>query len=63
MKGADRKKITELCDATFHSSVGTGVSQIAKSIIEELNAIAPDQFNKGTKTYDFKVKSILIGLC
>eukprot|EP01114_Cavostelium_apophysatum_P008095 TRINITY_DN2037_c0_g1_i3.p1 TRINITY_DN2037_c0_g1~~TRINITY_DN2037_c0_g1_i3.p1 ORF type:complete len:968 (+),score=390.05 TRINITY_DN2037_c0_g1_i3:690-3593(+) len=48
LKGADRKKLAELCDGNFSSQVGNGVAQICRSIIEELNGIQ----NGGR--YDFK---------
>lgn len=54
LKGADKKKITEVCDSGFYSTVGTGISQIAKSIIDEVSNINVDAFIRGNKQYDFK---------
>jgi len=52
LKGADRKKLAEVCDGGFMGSVGTGISQIVRSIIDELGAINIDQALRGRA--DFK---------
>jgi hypothetical protein len=39
MRTTDARKLTELCEGGFYAAVGTGISEICKSTIEELKRI------------------------
>ncbi len=54
LSGADRMRLNELCNSTFLASVGAGITQISKSVLEELSTISVDAFKQG-REYDFKV--------
>lgn len=54
--GADVAKLRDLADPSFLSSVGTGIAQITKNIIDQLSSVSADQLRQG-KQHDFKVLS------